>query len=70
MSENFSLEEALKQLEEIVYQLESGNVSLNEAVALFEKGQQLVQQCENDLDAKELRIQQLVSGDRLAPFTP
>lgn len=70
MSENFSLEEALKQLEEIVYQLESGNVSLDEAVALFEKGQQLVQQCENDLDAKELRIQQLVSGDRLAPFTP
>ncbi|MCL4877245.1 MAG: exodeoxyribonuclease VII small subunit [Anaerolineae bacterium] len=70
MSENFSLEEALKQLEEIVYQLESGNVSLNEAVALFEKGQQLVQQCENDLDAKELRIQQLVSGDRLAPLTP
>ncbi|KAB2906123.1 MAG: exodeoxyribonuclease VII small subunit [Anaerolineae bacterium] len=70
MSENFSLEEALKQLEEIVYQLESGNVRLDEAVALFEKGQQLVQQCENDLDAKELRIQQLVSGDRLAPFTP
>lgn len=70
MSENFSLEEALKQLEEIVYQLESGNVRLDEAVALFEKGQQLVQQCENDLDAKELRIQQLVSGDRLAPLTP
>lgn len=70
MSENFSLEEALKQLEEIVYRLESGNVSLDEAVALFEKGQQLVQQCENDLDAKALRIQQLVSGDRLAPFTP
>lgn len=69
MSE-FSLEEALKQLEEIVYQLESGSVSLDEAVALFEKGQRLVQQCESDLDAKELRIQQIVSGNKLSPFTP
>lgn len=66
----FSLEEALKQIEEIVYQLESGSVSLDEAVALFEKGQRLVQQCESDLDAKELRIQQIVSGDKLSPFTP
>ncbi len=70
MSEQFSLEEALKTLEAIVDQLESGSVSLDEAVALFEKGQQLVQQCETDLDAKELRIQQIVSGDRLTPFIP
>lgn len=70
MNEIFSLEDALQQIGDIVYQLESGEISLDEAVTLFEKGQQLVRQCESDLDAKELRIQQIVSGDRLSPYTP
>ncbi len=70
MNNTFTLEEALRQLEEIVYQLESGSVTLDEAVSLYEKGQQLVRQCESDLEAKELRIQQIGTGDKLSPFTP
>lgn len=68
MPSDFSLEDALHQLDEIVRQLESGDQSLDEAMALFEKGQQLVARCQQDLDAKELRIQQILGDNSLAPF--
>jgi exodeoxyribonuclease VII small subunit len=68
MSNDFSLEDALKELDDIVEKLESGEVSLDEAVNLFEQGQKLVRQCESSLEAKELRIQKIVSGDALEPF--
>ncbi|NJL94566.1 MAG: exodeoxyribonuclease VII small subunit [Anaerolineae bacterium] len=64
--EPFSLEDALQQLDEIVRRLESGELSLEAAVALFEQGQALVQQCEKDLDAKELRIQQILENGAVA----
>jgi exodeoxyribonuclease VII small subunit len=68
MNEPFSLEQALHQLEVIVQQLEQGEGSLDQALALFEQGQQLVTQCQHDLDQKELRIQQLLDDGNLAPF--
>jgi exodeoxyribonuclease VII small subunit len=66
--ENLTLEEALQQLDTIVRQLESGEGSLDAAVGLFEQGQLLVKRCQQDLDAKELRLQQLLDDDTLAPF--
>jgi exodeoxyribonuclease VII small subunit len=66
--ENLTLEEALQQLDTIVRQLESGESSLDAAVGLFEHGQLLVKRCQQDLDAKELRLQQLLDDDTLAPF--
>jgi len=68
MSDQFSLENALRQLQEIVDQLESGEISLDQAMTLFEQGQKLVKQCEQDLDAKELRIQKIMADGSLAPF--
>lgn len=65
---DFSLEEALRNLDQIVRQLESGDLSLDEALTLFEQGQALVKRCEGDLDTKELRIQQIMADDSLAPF--
>lgn len=68
MNSPFSLENAMTELDTIVRQLESGDLPLDEAMSLFEKGQQLVKQCQSDLDQKELRIQQIMGDDSLAPF--
>ena len=56
-----SYEDALKQLEETVANLESGASSLDSAVALFERGQALAQHCSNLLDQAELKISQIVN---------
>lgn len=68
MSEAFSLEAALREIDEIVRQLESSELALDESLALFEKGQRLIKQCQQDLDSKELRVQQILEDNSLAPF--
>jgi len=50
-----TFEQAYAQLEAIVAQLESGELSLDESVALYEKGQALAQLCSEMLDQAELR---------------
>lgn len=61
--ENMTFEEAYNQLAMIVQQLETSNVSLNESMDLFEKGQHLAVYCQQLLDGAELRISQLMDGD-------
>ena len=46
--DNFNFEEALKELEIIFSALETGKVSLDESLALYEKGIKLVKEA-NDL---------------------
>ncbi|MGA2489121.1 MAG: exodeoxyribonuclease VII small subunit [Anaerolineales bacterium] len=65
--EEFSYEEAYTELEKIVTKLEAGEQPLEEAVALFERGQKLTRHCAGLLDKAELKIQQL-SGEKLEPF--
>ena len=43
---NISFESCLKQLEEIVEQLESNNIDLEKSVKLYEKGIELKKICE------------------------
>src|SRR5262245_58674821 len=52
-------EEALEQLEQIVGQLENGQIPLDDALALFERGVWLAQRCQETLDGAELRVQRL-----------
>ncbi len=54
-----SYEQAFAELQEIVTKLESGEVPLEEAMALFERGQALAKVCTGLLDKAELRIRQL-----------
>jgi len=62
-------EQAMRELETVVDALESGEHSLDEILALFERGQELVRYCTDLLDKAELKVQQL-SGDTLTDFTP
>ena len=55
-----AFDETLGQLEATVAALEGGQLPLDEALALFERGMRLAQTCQQVLDAAELRIQQLV----------
>jgi exodeoxyribonuclease VII small subunit len=58
-TKNLSFEDALAELEATVRQLEEGNVPLTEAIALYERGMKLAQQCNNLLDSAQLQIEQL-----------
>ena len=57
--ENLSFEQALKELEQIVEKLERGEVSLDDAVAAYERGSKLKQQCQKRLDEARLRVDQI-----------
>ncbi len=56
---NLSYEQAFAELEEIVYGLETNQKPLEEAIALFERGQALAKHCAGLLDQAELKVRQL-----------
>lgn len=58
-----TFEEALRRLDEVVARLESGEVGLEEAVALFEQGQGLLATCRERLGAAQRRIEELTAED-------
>jgi exodeoxyribonuclease VII small subunit len=58
----FSFEQALSRLEEIVSSLESGEASLEEAIILFEEGSQLSKLCQDKLSATQAKIEKLVGA--------
>jgi exodeoxyribonuclease VII small subunit len=57
-----SFEEAFAELETTVTQLERGDLSLEESITLFERGQALAAHCNVQLDSSELRVRQLMPG--------
>jgi exodeoxyribonuclease VII small subunit len=54
-----SFEQAVGELEGTVERLEAGDLSLTDAIALYERGMRLVQHCNDLLDAAELQVQTL-----------
>jgi exodeoxyribonuclease VII small subunit len=65
--ERLNYEQALTELENIVNALEAGEGSLEESLALYERGQTLAQYCSALLDRAELTVRQL-SGETPTPF--
>ena len=56
-----SFEEQVAELEKVVDQLERGDLSLEDSVALFERGMVLSEACKGQLARAESRIQVLVN---------
>jgi exodeoxyribonuclease VII small subunit len=54
------LEESLARLEEIVESLESGEIPLEESLALFEEGVSIIKRVNRTLDEAEKRVETLV----------
>ena len=55
-----NFEKAIKDLETIVEDLESGDLSLEESLKAFEKGIKLTRHCQVELEKAELKVQKLV----------
>lgn len=69
-----SFEAALKRLEQIVKQLENGDLALDTALKLFEEGIELSRQCQKQLEEAESKVEILIKkadGKVVArPFQP
>ena len=68
-----SFEQALARLEQIVADMEGGQLSLEKMIGHFEEGNRLVKYCTAKLNEVEKKIEQLVTKDgqlTTEPFTP
>lgn len=66
MAENkqdLTFESAMKQLEDTVKKLESGELSLSASIEQYKQSMELVQFCRKQLDMAELQIEKLTSGE-------
>jgi len=59
--ETLTFEQAFAELEDNVRKLEAGGLTLEEGMALFERGQALAAHCNKQLDEAELKIKQITS---------
>ena len=67
-TDQLTFEQAFAELEDIVSQLESGDLPLEDSVTLYERGQKLARLCGALLDSAELRGQQLADDGTLEPL--
>jgi exodeoxyribonuclease VII small subunit len=67
-----TFEQLYRELAETIERLESGDLPLDEALALFERGVRLAEECNTLLDEAELRVRRLAEradgGLEAAPF--
>lgn len=63
---DLNFEDALSQLEEIVRDLEGGQVKLDKAVGFYERGAMLKRHCENKLADARMKIEKITGlGDAM-----
>lgn len=72
MAKKNGFETALRRLEEAVEQLESGELSLEKALAVFSAGVKDADYCRESLRVVELKVEQLIrqadNSDQREPF--
>jgi exodeoxyribonuclease VII small subunit len=68
--ENLSFEESLNELEQIVTELEQGDVSLDDALKQFERGISLVRGSQSKLEQAQQKVAILLADDPQAPLSP
>jgi exodeoxyribonuclease VII small subunit len=67
VSEEQTFEELQRELDELVARLERGDVPLDEALALYERGEALHRALAERLDRAELTIEELGATDETDP---
>ena len=75
--EKLTFEQAMKELEELVDSLDKGDVSLDEAIAAYDRGSQLKDYCQKKLQEAKMKVDTIQSSDnidtipeKLSPFKP
>ena len=67
--EQLSFEAALRELEETIAQLETGDLTLERSLALFERGQWLTRHCQAILEQATLQVEALTADGEIVPLT-
>ncbi len=62
MTDERSFEDLQRELDELVARLERGDVALDEALSLWQRGEELYRACVERLDRAELEIEELRLG--------
>ena len=63
MTDERSFEDLQRELEDVVAKLERGDVPVDDAIALFKRGEELYRECVERLQHAELRIEELAPRD-------
>ena len=63
--QDMAFEDAFAELDQIVQRLDAGELTLDEAISLYERGRTLAHQCQQLLDQADIRITQLEVEDNL-----
>jgi exodeoxyribonuclease VII small subunit len=64
-----SFEKALEELEALVARMEGGKLPLEESLAAYQRGAELIKFCESKLSDAQARIA-ILDGDQLRDFNP
>ena len=75
--EKLTFEDAMKELEKLVDSLDKGDVSLDDAIAAYDRGSQLKDYCQKKLQEAKMKVDTIQSSDnidtipeKLSPFKP
>lgn len=63
MSKERTFEESMKRLEEIISELESGDVDLEKSLAYFTEGIEMVKNCKTEINKAEEKVKILIDGE-------
>ncbi len=64
MAKQFDFEEAFRKLEDIVQDLESGSLGLEQAIKKFKLGSSLAQECLKQLQSVKIKVEQVVGEEK------
>ena len=63
--EKLTFEEAMQELEKLVDSLDKGDVSLDEAIAAYDRGSQLKDYCQKKLHEAKMKVETINSSDNV-----
>ena len=63
--EELTFEEAMRELEKLVDGLDKGDISLDEAIAAYDRGSQLKDYCQKKLQEAKMKIETIQSSDNV-----
>ena len=66
---NLTFEQALEELEALVARMEDGKLPLEESLAAYQRGTELIKLCESRLSAAQARVA-ILDGGELRDFDP
>ncbi len=73
--QKLTFEEAMRELEKLVDGLDKGDISLDEAIAAYDRGSQLKDYCQKKLNEAKMKVETIQSSEsvdtipeKLSPF--